>query len=106
VSLGESIITNLAADGGGSSGRMARVSAVVGYDNTLGRESADRLAMLHDQMDFLRYVVLSAVRNSTYEEMTDRYAMPNLAAQILQTLQNEFATNEIVSITFTEWMIH
>jgi hypothetical protein len=105
VSLGESIITNLAADGGGSSGRMARVSVLIGYDNTQSRESIEVAALIHEQVDFIRSLTLSIIRNTSYEEMVDRYAMDIIGAQILQALQNEFANPAIVQVTFSEWMI-
>jgi len=105
ISIGDSIVTNLAADGGGSSGRMARVSVAIGYDNTQGSNSAATATLINEHREVIQSIVLAAIRNTTYEEMSDRYAMDRLSAEILQTLIDGFENNYIVAVTFTEWML-
>jgi len=104
VPIGDSILTNLATDSGGS-GRVARIQVVVGYDNTQQGESDAIYTRINEQMDFIRMEALASIRNRTYQELSARDGMDSLAAEILETLQNEFQTNLIVDVRFSEWIL-
>ncbi|MCL2398214.1 MAG: flagellar basal body-associated FliL family protein [Defluviitaleaceae bacterium] len=101
--VGEPIVTNISG-GVGSSG-IARVQAVVGYDQTQGSTSNEMARTLDEQMDFIRGVVIESINSRTYAELSGTEGMRNLSAEVLETLQNAFRTNMIVDVTFREWVI-
>jgi flagellar basal body-associated protein FliL len=101
--VGEPIVTNISGGVGGSG--IARVQAVVGYDQTRGNESAALARTLEDQMDFIRGLVIQSLNSRTYAELTGTEGMSNLSAEILEALQNAFRENGIVEVTFREWVI-
>jgi len=104
IVIGDVIITNLATNAGGFAGH-ARVQVVVGYDQTQERDSANVSELIHEQMDYIRMIALASINNRTREELAARDGMETLAAELLETLQNDFRTNMIVSVGFSEWII-
>ena len=104
IPIGDSIITNLASDGGNFGG-VARVQVLVGYDNTQGSDSNAIASRINDQMTLIRTITLAALQERSYQELTARGAMDDLGADILYRLQNDFMTNMIVEVSFYEWMI-
>lgn len=101
--VGEPVVTNVSGGIGGSG--MARIHAVVGYDQTQGNASSEIARTLDDQMDFVRSIIIESINNRTYDELSGTEGMRNLSAEVLYTLQTEFRTNMIVDVTFREWVI-
>ena len=104
IVIGDPIVTNLYTAGSGAGGH-ARIQIIVGYDQTQGRESSDMAQLINEQMDTIRTIALASIRNYTMQELAARNGMDILAAELLETLQNDFRTNMIVEISFREWMI-
>jgi len=104
IEVGDAIVTNLVSETGGTRG-TARIQVVVGYDNTMERESVEISEMLNEHIAYVRTVSLEAIQNSTYNELTARGAMAALAEEILYRLQNDFRSNMIVEVSFIEWII-
>jgi len=105
VAIGDSIITNLATEGGSGFSGVARVQILVGYDNTQGSESVEIANRIDSQTTLIRTITLAALQERSYQELTTRGAMEALGADILERLQNDFNTNMIVEVSFYEWMI-
>jgi flagellar basal body-associated protein FliL len=104
VTMGEPILTNTAAEGGGV-GRVVRIQFSVGFDNTQASDSTEIEQMLEDHMDYIRAMALASIRNRTITELSDRDGMRLLGDELLETLQNDFRTNMIVAIYFNEWAL-
>ena len=106
VMIGEPIVTNLARADGGLSNSIARVQVVVGYDNTQGRESDDANALINDNMTVIRMIALDSIGRRTVEELSSQGGRDALRDELLETLQNDFRSNMIVSVGFYEWIIN
>lgn len=104
VTVGDAIITNLATEGGGSGG-TARIQVVIGFDNTQSRESQDTYAMINEHISHIRNVALASIQGRSYNEMTSRDAMRDLGDELLERLQNDFQSNMIVEVSFSEWIV-
>lgn len=104
VSLGDSILTNLAKGEDGKS-YIARIKVLVGYDNTVKKESDAFAEVLTNNMEFMRSIALSCLRNSTYEDLTSDGGESALADRIKTMLQSEFDTTLIVNVYFDDWLI-
>ena len=105
VMIGEPITTNLSTEAGTMSNNMARVQLVVGYDNTQARDSITISQLIDSQMTYMRMVALESISRRTFTELTVQGGRDALIAELLETFQNDFRTNMIVSVGFYEWLI-
>ena len=104
VSVGDSILTNLAVGADGSGKHYASVEVTIGYDNTQKKVSEEFGALLHEYMPVARSVVLACLYSSTYEELRDPDGPAVLADLIKRRLQEEFSTKLIVAVYLDNWL--
>ena len=104
VELGDAIVTNL-LPGSDTRAHNARIGVMLGFDNTLGKISTDFETLLNDNLGFARSIALACIRNSTYDDLTERGGSERLATNIRMRLQEEFNTNLIVDVYFIEWVV-
>ena len=105
VMIGDAIVTNLASEAGTISNNIASVRLVVGFDNTMGRESETVAELINEHMTYIRMVALASLGSRTFSELNNQGGRDALSAELLETLQNDFRTNMIVSVGFYEWII-
>jgi flagellar basal body-associated protein FliL len=101
VSLGDPITTNLQKGDDGKS-HFAILSVEVGYDNTVKNESDAFGLVLAENIKYARSVALSCIYGRKYEELQDMDGLNELAAEILQKLQEGFNSQMIVEVTISD----
>jgi flagellar basal body-associated protein FliL len=105
ISAGDSFTTNLSAPDGGESKHIAKIGVLIGYDKTQGKLSDELAAKLTAELDYIRTVVLSCIRNSTFEDLSQKDGSATLTGAILERLQDDFNTNMIVDVYISEWVL-
>lgn len=100
VELKEPITTNLPVGEDGKDSHVIRLNMSLAINNTVkkDKESEKTLASVSSKEVIVRDVVLDILKKKTYEQMKKPDAREILKEEILQSLQDEFATNLIVAV--------
>lgn len=103
VSLGERINTNLAT---GLDGRPAIVltEVAVGVDGLADQAEIDAfMASFEARIAFARAVILDEFGKALYDDVNSVEGRAALAEVMTQALQEQFETNLIIRVFFSEW---
>ena len=103
-SISEPITANLIDDKGKDEKHILRLSVGLALDST----KKDYKALNEDlsgKMEVLRHVIISVIRNKTYEEMQEPNVQELMGKEILNKIKTEFQTETIVDIYFGEFFV-
>ena len=102
IVLGDSFITNLAGPGFAT----AQFGVALGIDNTGDvAEFNTFISDFGERINLARGIVNSVFQTLTYEEVRSPEGQTMAQERIKIELQNAFATNLIIVVSFTDWFI-
>ena len=102
----ERILTNTATDPGGTAAGIVQTDVFLGLNNTEEAEGLDELIVqLSERIGFARNIVISVFQSRTYEQMRTPEGQAATKEEIRLLMQEAFATNLIVSVGFSNWLL-
>jgi flagellar basal body-associated protein FliL len=105
ISLGDTMLTNLARSEGSRQNHYLRASGFIAYDATDRKEAEALAARINENIQFARSIALACIWGSTYEELSETDGPAILADRIRIRLQEEFESNLIVRVYFEDWLL-